>query len=80
MSNHGDDKTVAILTFYVDEAGKHRWRLQTRNGEVVAASSQGYSRQQGAWANMFQIGQILGLGNYETRYDKGAPIDTPPDP
>ena len=36
----GTDK----LTFevYQDNAGKDRWRLKSANGEIVAASSQGY--------------------------------------
>ena len=32
------------LTFeaYEDNAGQHRWRVKSANGEIVAASSQGY--------------------------------------
>lgn len=32
------------LVFYVDAAGKHRWRLVAPNGEVTHASTQGYAR------------------------------------
>lgn len=30
---------------YRDEAGEYRWRLRADNGEIVAQSSEGYSRK-----------------------------------
>jgi len=33
------------LTFYRDTVGAWRWRLVHRNGRVVGASSEGYSRR-----------------------------------
>ncbi len=37
-------KDVRSLKFetYVDTRGEHRWRLKSSNGQVIAASSQGY--------------------------------------
>ena len=69
-----------VLTFYVDGAGEHRWRLQARNGEIISAATEGFSSQQKAWGNLFRLGQILGTGDYETQYDRDAPIEAPPDP
>lgn len=39
-----------MLKFHVyqDSAGAWRWRLQARNGRVVADSAEGYSRRAGA--------------------------------
>ena len=31
--------------FYQDAAGKWRWRRTARNGEIVGASTEGYSRR-----------------------------------
>lgn len=31
------------LEFYADAQGEHRWRLKHSNGEIVAASSEGFS-------------------------------------
>jgi len=29
--------------FYKDKRGKHRWRVRGKNGEIIGASTQGYS-------------------------------------
>ncbi len=33
---------------YKDKAGEHRWRLKHANGNVIAASSEGYSSKASA--------------------------------
>lgn len=33
------------LTFWIDKAGRRRWRLRAGNGEVVAASTEGFSSE-----------------------------------
>ena len=38
----GRRKPKALIAFYVDNRGKHRWRIMAKNGEIVAASSQGF--------------------------------------
>lgn len=37
--------------YYVDKAGKYRWRLIAKNGEIFGASHQGFSTKQKARAN-----------------------------
>lgn len=39
------------LEFYVDDAGFHRWRIRAGNGEIVAASSEGFATKQKAEEN-----------------------------
>jgi uncharacterized protein YegP (UPF0339 family) len=48
-----------LLEFYVDQAGKHRWRLTAGNGDITAASSQGYSSRANARKN---AEKVLGRG------------------
>ena len=36
------DSDKLIFEAYEDNAGQHRWRVKSANGEIVAASSQGY--------------------------------------
>ncbi len=31
------------FTIYIDKAGKYRWRVVADNGEIVGASSQGFT-------------------------------------
>lgn len=33
------------LTFWIDKGGRRRWRLRAANGEIVAASSEGFSSE-----------------------------------
>lgn len=33
---------------YQDKKGEHRWRLKAKNGQIVAASSEGYEQKSGA--------------------------------
>lgn len=39
-------------TYYKDRAGKHRWRITGKNGEIVGASSQGFASKQKAEENL----------------------------
>jgi len=38
-------KSQLTLDYYKDEAGEHRWRLLSRNGKIIGASSEGYKRR-----------------------------------
>lgn len=40
------------VEFYVDKAGKHRWRVTAANNEIVGASTQGFSSRQKAEENL----------------------------
>lgn len=50
----------ATLEFYQDKAGKHRWRLQSSNGNKIACSSQGYATIIDCKKNAELIGNLLG--------------------
>ncbi len=39
------------LEFYTDKAGQHRWRWLANNGEIIGASSEGYSSEAAARQN-----------------------------
>lgn len=39
------------LEFYKDKKGEHRWRRTASNGEIVGASSEGYSSKKAAEDN-----------------------------
>lgn len=41
----------AISTIYQDKAGEWRWNVKSANGEIVAASTEGYANKQDAIAN-----------------------------
>lgn len=43
------------LTVYEDKAGKYRWRVVADNGEIVGASSQGFSSRQRARSNAYLL-------------------------
>ena len=49
------------LIYYQDRLEKHRWRLQSANGQIVGASSQGFSTHQKAVENMRKV--FLGIKN-----------------
>jgi uncharacterized protein YegP (UPF0339 family) len=46
--------TVDKVRVYQSDNGEWRWRRQSENGEVVAASTEGYSRKGGALTNLEQ--------------------------
>ncbi len=43
------------MEFYIDEAGKWRWRLKAANGEIVGASSEGFERRATAVGNAMRL-------------------------
>lgn len=43
------------LYVYTDKAGKWRWQLLAGNGEIVAASSQGYASKANAERNARRV-------------------------
>lgn len=45
-----------MIKFYRDKAGKWRWRITARNGEILAASSQGFTRRIDARGNLILVG------------------------
>lgn len=47
------------LEFYTDEADKHRWRLTASNGEIIGASTQGYSEPIDCIKNMETVARTL---------------------
>lgn len=54
----GDAETVVSqgqFQLYVDRAGKWRWRLVHRNGNIIAASGQGYVSRQKAEQGMASV-------------------------
>jgi uncharacterized protein YegP (UPF0339 family) len=42
-ADKADKKSAATFEMYKDKAGEYRWRLRTRNTQVIATSGQGYS-------------------------------------
>jgi hypothetical protein len=48
--------------YYRDQAGKWRWSVVARNGRVVDASSQGFTRKWSARRN-YWLGQLRGWAN-----------------
>lgn len=48
------ESTMDKLTLYKDDAGEWRWKRQSENGEIVAASTEGYVHQYSALANIEQ--------------------------
>ena len=37
--------------YYIDKAGEHRWRVRGDNGEIIDASSEGFSSREKAEEN-----------------------------
>ena len=50
------------LEFYQDKAGEWRWKLVATNGEIVGASSEGFSSKTAA-VNNFLL--VMTMGNAE---------------
>lgn len=40
------------LTYYKDKSGKWRWRINARNGEIIAAATEGFSNRVDMLANI----------------------------
>ncbi len=49
MTTREGSTTVEFLT---DDADKYRWRVTSRNGEIIGASSQGFSSFQSCKKNL----------------------------
>lgn len=54
----GSDKVVArvqdhAVEFYIDKAGEHRWHVRSGNGNIIAASTEGYANRSDAEKNFF---------------------------
>jgi uncharacterized protein YegP (UPF0339 family) len=44
------------IELYTDAAGEHRWRMtDRRNGEIVAASTEGYKNKSDCEANLYVV-------------------------
>ncbi len=41
-----------LIEFLTDDADKYRWRVTSRNGEIIGASSQGFSSFQNCKKNL----------------------------
>lgn len=61
------------LKFYEDRAGKHRWQLLASNGNVVLASTQGYTTLQSAGKNLGRVAAMLAALN-AARFDLDIPV------
>jgi len=48
-------ESMATFEVYADKAGKHRWRLRHRNGNIIADSSQGYASRQKAMQGLRSV-------------------------
>jgi uncharacterized protein YegP (UPF0339 family) len=48
-------QSLGQFQLYVDRGGKWRWRLVHRNGNIIAASGQGYSLKQKARQGMHSV-------------------------
>lgn len=53
------------LEFYPDANGEWRWRLKHKNGQIVAASSEGFSSQDEARKNAKRTRDALHLVLYD---------------
>lgn len=55
MSDNETDTTGDISERYRDNEGSWRWRRQSPNGKVVAASTEGYANEADAIANYWMV-------------------------
>ncbi len=53
--------TPAKLVWYRDRKGGHRWRVTSRNGKRIAASSEGFATQAMARKNLGIVGRAIEL-------------------
>ncbi len=51
----------AKIKFYQDKRGKWRWRIRAVNGEIIGASTQGFSARKKAVVNLNLIRTVLWL-------------------
>ena len=60
------------LDFYQDKAGKWRWRVLAQNGNIILASTQGYTTLASAGKNIARAQAMLGSLD-ATRFRNAAP-------
>ena len=68
---HGYDPDANSLpavtwVFYKDSAGEWRWRVKATNGQIIGASSEGYSRHSDAVTNA----KVFGFRGYLVQSDE----------
>jgi uncharacterized protein YegP (UPF0339 family) len=39
---------MATFELFTDRAGEYRWRLKSRNGQIIATGAEGYKHKSGA--------------------------------
>lgn len=65
--------TPTTIDLYTDAAGEWRWRLKDpSNGEIVAASTEGYKDKGDAEANVQRVAILLSAGWEFVNGDGGA--------
>ena len=47
------------ITYYIDKAGEHRWRITHINGNIIGASTEGYKNLADAEHNLSTLTNIL---------------------
>jgi uncharacterized protein YegP (UPF0339 family) len=50
---------METVEFYEDQAGEWRWRLRGANGEIVADSGEGYTRERDAVRAFLRVGDLI---------------------
>ena len=55
--------------FYKDDSGEYRWQTKASNGEVVGASTEGFSGQPGALDNFFLNHPTLDRNSVQKGFD-----------
>lgn len=58
---------MTTVEVYPDKAGKYRWRITARNGEIIAASSQGFFNIKTCQANVNLV--AVAFSNFVVRYE-----------
>ena len=52
------------LRYYRDKAQEYRWQLKAPNGEIIAASTEGYKYKHGAMDNFSDIRHVIASNAY----------------
>jgi uncharacterized protein YegP (UPF0339 family) len=50
---------LAKIVVYKDAAGEWRWRIRATNGEIIAASTEGYKTKDDVEANIIMLADTL---------------------
>ncbi len=62
-------KRASKIEFYLDAAEEIRWRCLAGNGEIIGASSEGYTTLDNAKKNTFMLSCTLGAFKFKTNDD-----------